>query len=209
MMGLRQGEALGLQWDRVNFADKTIELSWQLQTLDVEHGCVPSDPSLQVCGEPFKYKCPEVRIKDMPPGFEFVHLQNTLYLTRPKTERSKRKLPMPDALAQVLAVQWEQTKGEPNPHNLVWHEPDGRAITIVADSRNWAKAVERAGLPHFKLHSARHTTATLLKDMGVDQQIIMHLLGHTTEKTTAIYAAITDSVGREAIDKLGDLLQLN
>lgn len=218
MIGPRQGECLGLQWDRVDTANREIELSWQLQSLRTVHGCGSPTGAMHgenkkkpkyPCGEWFEYRCPQRKLKDLPHGFESIHVQNSLYLTRPKTARSRRRLPIPPELAKMLEIHREMTRGEPNPHNLVWHEPDGSAITITADTRRWKEACARAGLPHFKLHSARHATATLLKSMGVDQRIIMHLLGHTSEDTTSIYAEITDDVSRKAIEQMGSLLQLD
>lgn len=208
MIGPRQGECLGLTWDRVDVDKAEIELSWQLQTLPTVHGCTDDQKSPK-CGKKRPYQCSHVQLKTPPHGFEYKRVQNTLYLTRPKTARSKRRLPIPPELAQMFKIHRELTKHEPNPHNLVWHEPDGKAITITDDTNRWKEACAAAGLPHFKLHSARHTTATLLKSMGVDQRVIMHLLGHTSEDTTSIYAEITDDVGREAVSKMSSLLQLD
>ena len=54
--GARQGELLGLTWDRVDFNRNTIELSWQLQRIPWEHGCKAP------CGRKRGNECPSRKL---------------------------------------------------------------------------------------------------------------------------------------------------
>lgn len=66
--------------------------------------------------------------------------------------------------------------------------------------RDWAHA---AGVnKHITFHSARHTFALLLLNEDTDIYTVSKLLGHTSVKTTQIYAHILDQKKRDAVMKL-------
>ena len=48
----------------------------------------------------------------------------------------------------------------------------------------------------------RHTYASWLVQAGVSLQVVKELLGHTTIKTTMIYAHLTEKHVDSAVDKL-------
>lgn len=56
------------------------------------------------------------------------------------------------------------------------------------------------------MHDLRHTTATLLKDLGVPPRDTMEILGHSRMAVTLeIYTAADNISRRDAIDKLSAL----
>jgi integrase len=64
----------------------------------------------------------------------------------------------------------------------------------------------QAGLRPIRLHDLRHTTATLLKQLGVPPRDTMEILGHSRIAVTMeIYTAADDASRRDAIGKLNGL----
>lgn len=57
-------------------------------------------------------------------------------------------------------------------------------------------------------HDARHTAATLLLALGVDQEVVRQLLGHSTVAVTSRYQHADVRLVREALVRLGDALAL-
>lgn len=170
LQGLRQGERLGLTWDCVDLDGGTIDISWQLQAL----------PYVAGRGGP-------LRVPD-----DYVHRQlyGALSLVRPKTGRGRRVIPLvPPMTAQLRA--WRELAPS-SPYGLVWPRPDGQPLAPQADQRRWRSLQDRSGARHpsgryWFGHEIRHTAATLLMNLGVDETVRMAILGHSSIETTRHY----------------------
>lgn len=203
LLGARQGEILGLQWPRLHLDNGVVDLAWQLQLLQQSHGCGSrhSDGTWP-CGRKRPGWCPD-REWDLPRGFDHQTLHRSLALTRPKTKAGTRLVPTPAPLWEMLK---QHPRGDNNPHDLVWHENDGRPVAPRDDYDNWQMALRTAGLPPAPLHVARNTTATLLLEAGVSEQVRMQILGHTSVTAHRAYAHVDQTVAREAMTNLNQLL---
>lgn len=69
-------------------------------------------------------------------------------------------------------------------------------------SRKFAQYLRRAALSGFKLHSLRHSFATILISRGVDLYTVSRLLGHADIRTSMIYAKARMDTLQEAVDRL-------
>lgn len=203
LLGCRQGEVLGLTWDRVDLDAGTVRLDWQLQQLPYRHGCGTGQP--WPCERKAAGHCKNKQL-DVPPGYEFVQLHGSRCLVRPKTSAGVRVIPMPGILVDALRRRRRESIGTPNPHGLVWSDAQGQPIDDRNDLAAWKDLQERLGLPGVDLHSIRHTTATLLLKLGVPDTVRMQIMGHSTAAVTRIYEHVDTAMARQALDLVADHL---
>lgn len=178
--GARQGELLGLEWDRVDFERGVLDLSWQLQRLAWEHGCGGT------CGRKRGTDCPNRKLTS-PADWEHRHIIGGLWWSRPKSEKGKRIVPLVSPLREALELRLRASVQEPNPFGLVWTQPNGRPLDPSADNRAWHDVLMLAGVPDARLHDIRHTTASLLRKAGVPIGTITRIMGHSTAAMSEAY----------------------
>jgi len=188
LTGARQGELLGLQWDRVDLVNGTLDLSWQLQRLPMKRDADPESP----------------KRFSVPAGFEHIPLYRGTALTRPKTAKSMRLIPLPMPLAALLAEYREAQI--PNEWGLVWVSEQFRPIRPIDDLEAWRDALAAVGAPEVPIHAARHTTASLLMESGVDAHVIASIMGHSNIVTTRGYQHVSGDLARQALSALDGLL---
>lgn len=197
LTGARRGEVLGLEVDRIDWTKGAITLSWQLQRLRWEHGCA-RDGRPPTCGGKRGADCPARRFA-IPAGFEARPLHGGLHLVRPKTRAGWRTIPLVDPFASVL----ERHLALHPSDGLVFTDTKGRPIDPRADGQRWADLLSRAGIEHLRQHAARHTAATLLMAAGVDQRVVMAILGHNSAAITQHYQHVDLTMARDALTRLG------
>lgn len=190
LTGARSGEAIGLEWDRVDFERGTLTFSWQLQRLTYEHGCGDTPCRFKRAGN-----CPYRQVRT-PAGFEHRHVGGGLYLVRPKTRTGWRVVPLVDPLYSILERHHNQA-GNPS-GGLVFGTVDPRD-----DYQAWLQLLADAGVPRIRRHDARHTAATLLLALGVDTKVISQILGHSSVVTTRAYQHASLDMARAALTQLG------
>jgi len=137
LTGARQGELLGLQWDRVDLDAGTADLAWQ-----VAGAGLPARPPPPIHG-PWMWEA----ACRLPP--------------RPKSSAGRRVIPLPPILVDALRRHREATRHDPSPFGLVWSTSDGGPILTRDDLAAWHALLQCAGVPRCPLHAAHHTTATL------------------------------------------------
>ena len=182
LQGLRQGEALGLTWDRIDLDDGTLDVSWQLQWLPTEH--------------------------ETPDGWEAKHLTGNAWLTRPKTAAGQRIIPLVDWMHTALLT--ARQNWTPNPWDLVW-TAGGQPIRDEDDRATWrqiqteAKAVHPSGRA-WTGHEMRHTTISMLAAQGVDRSVIERIVGQAVLVDAYLHVDIEQA--RKALRGLAGTLAL-
>ena len=107
----------------------------------------------------------------------FQRIAGKSYVWEPKTESSVRRVSMPVFLCEELADYVKNAK------------PDDRFGRIFPVDDAWLcyrihKYAKLAGLPEIKVHSLRHSAASLLIDEGFDALEVSRRLGHRRVSTT-------------------------
>lgn len=207
-LGLRQGEALGLRWQHVDLDAGTVTIRWQLQRLNWQHGC--ADPAACASGHHTGRCLPGCT------GHARTCPQRTgggLRLAELKSDKSRRTIALPAPLVQALKAHRAGQLQERMIAGPIWQDSDyvwcqvtGRPIDAHADWDDWKALLKEAGIRDARVHDARHTAATLLLAQGVDQRVVMEILGHSQISMTARYSHVLPQVMTDAPDKIGQVL---
>lgn len=161
LTGARRGEVLGLEVDRVT---DVVDLSWQLIRL----------PLSGVDGKPV-----------VPADYEYRHVTGGLYLTRPKSSKSWRIIPLTGPLKAILDKYIPAMP--PNEWGLLFTN-DGKPISPDQASRDWRTDMAKYGIEkNVRLHDARHSTVDLLLEAGIPEDLVMDIVGHSVRATTRAY----------------------
>jgi len=172
-IGLRQGEALALKWDDVNWTAAELKVHRALQRINGE-----------------------------------------LTLIQPKSERSRRTIPLPSKTVEALRQHRARQGRERLLAGTDWKDEGFVFSTSVGtpmDGSNVTRIFQRllkdAGLPPHRFHDLRHDCATLLLAQGVPMRVVMETLGHSQMSLTAdTYSHVLPAMQRVAADRMDDIL---
>lgn len=186
-LGLRRGEALGLRWDDIDFAKRSVRVHRSLK---------------RVTNQP-------LRDGTYPDG-----QRTRLVLGEPKTEGSSRTQPLPDRVVDVLRRHEVRQKEERLAAGAAWNQtgfvfttPIGTAIDPDNVSHYFSVACKKAGLGHRNLHQLRHSAASILLAQGVPLHEVSRFLGHSTISVTMdVYGHLAEEGLRGAARAMDDAL---
>ncbi len=138
-----------------------------------------------------------------------------LTFTEPKTVRSRRTLPLPGPCVDQLRAHRVRQACERLKAGALWVDHDllfPSELGTPLDPRNALRACQavarRAGLGAVKLHTLRHTCASLLLAQGVHPRVVMETLGHSGISITMdVYSHVMPQQQREAADVLTKVLR--
>ena len=140
--------------------------------------------------------------------------RTSLVFQEPKTEHSRRTIPLPELCLAALRHHRAQQAEERlmlgqgyTDHGLVFCRADGNPIDPSTLDRAFSQALKRAGLPAMRLHDARHTYATWLLAHGVPHKVAQTLLGHSSiTMTLDLYSHVTLDLEKQAAATLNAVL---
>jgi integrase len=127
----------------------------------------------------------------------------------PKSERSRRTLPMPADVMAALRTLNAQQKRERLAFGPTWIDTgliaineDGSPIRPETYSKTFRRHCTAAGVPAIRLHDTRHTAATRMLDSGTTVSATAKWLGHDPAMTLRVYGHVYD----DALASAGDAL---
>jgi integrase len=174
--GMRQGELLALHWSDIDFARGTVHIT---RSLAYHHSTE---------GTQHQYREAE-----------------------PKTASSRRTIPLPDVAIRALQAHRLRQKEERlrarswKIHDLVFTNQYGGYLNQSILRNEVKQLLHEAGLPALRFHDLRHSAATILISMGVNSKVVQERLGHSTISITlGVYGHLTESMQRDAMQKLDD-----
>lgn len=122
-------------------------------------------------------------------------------IKNPKTENSRRNIPIVSCLRAPLKDYLENITGEilfPAPRSN--RNPGGGYMTEKGYELAWSGYCDRTGI-NITAHQLRHGTATIMFEAGVDEYTAQKILGHANITTTmAIYTELRDKKRKKSIE---------
>lgn len=193
--GLRQGEALGLCWDDVDWEQGTMTVRRSLARRPWAHGCRGT------CHERSGARCPRRH-------------SGGLVLDEVKTRAGVRTLALPPVILDQLRA-GHRVQGAARlqagelwargPHGgYVFATPLGAPVDPRNDHRRWKRLLVDASVRAARLHDARHTAATGLLILGVDARTVMSMLGWSQLSMTQRYQHVVPELVHEAARLVGE-----
>ncbi|WMY79202.1 tyrosine-type recombinase/integrase [Citricoccus sp. I39-566] len=206
-MGLRQSEALGLTWDKIDRFAGRITIDQQLGRKETFHGCGHRTGKKFPCGKASASACPQTI---GTPGWEIKD--------GAKSEAGDRAIPMTPNMKKLFQKhsaeqQTKKSRKDWKPldglDNLVFTTDSGEPRKHNPDTAQWRKLLTAVGLPYQRGHISRHTTATLLARMKpeVPIGIVQEILGHNSAAMSEYYTHRGYESQREPLEALENVMR--
>ncbi|MBQ1118582.1 site-specific integrase [Streptomyces sp. B15] len=180
-LGLRQGEALGLQWTDVDLSNGVLWVRRSRRRPRYAHGCGDT------CGRKAGY-CPQRR-------------RTNPETADTKSRAGRRAVGLPPQLVELLRAHRVKQDAERASAGADWHDegwlfatPTGRGTSTRIDYDEWKELLRDAKVRDGRLHDARHTAATVLLILGVPERAVMGLMGWSSTSMAARYQHMVDTV---------------
>ncbi|MER6578575.1 tyrosine-type recombinase/integrase [Nonomuraea sp. NPDC001023] len=138
----------------------------------------------------------------------------SLQLVDPKTDRSRRTVPVPEPTLAALRMHRRAQAAEQlaagerwKDHGLVFSTSIGTPLEPGNLSTRWRRARAKAGLDWLRLHDLRHACASYLLACGASPRTVMKTLGHSQIALTMnTYAHVLPDIERAAVDAVAKQL---
>ncbi|MFI6566801.1 tyrosine-type recombinase/integrase [Streptomyces sp. NPDC050534] len=196
-LGLRQGEALALQWDDMDLDAGYLRIRRNRLRPRYRHGCENDS-----CGRKPGY-CPQRKqIRREHKSTKSRSGRRTVGLPDPLIKLLRKHKDEQDRERAVAGADWED-KG------YVFTSPTGGPLSPNTDYHVWKRLLRDAGVRDGRLHDARHTAATVLLVLGVPDVIVDAIMGWEpggAARMRARYMHVTGLMLRKVADQVGEKL---
>ena len=147
-----------------------------------------SRAAIKVSGQPIQIKPPkDYEVRTVTVNEHCIELVKML---QAHYEREKQRLGSKWAGDEWLFTQW-----------------NGEIMNPQTPTKQFDKFLKKHGLKHRKLHSLRHTSATLLLYGGINIRQVQQRLGHSELETTQKYLHYLSEADVEAVNVLTNMLE--
>lgn len=171
--GLREGEVLGLAWDRVDFDKGTLLIDRQLQRAKDETG-KRRYSLVSLKNDRWRRITPADFVMDL--------------LRRQRSQQAEWRLRAGPA--------WENS-------GLVFTNELGEHLSPYTVYHNFKRLAATIGLPEARVHDLRHSYAVAAIKSGDDIKTVQGNLGHATASFTLdVYGHVTDQMKRDSAERM-------
>lgn len=176
--GLREGELLGLPRDALT--GSTLTVAGQLQRLPGKR-------------EPGRKRTP-----------------GRWVLGPTKAGRALATIELDEGTAAAIRAHLARMVEERTPDwryfGLMFPTPSGEPYHAADILREFHAICDAAGITRRRIHDLRHTSATILTDIGVPEETRMARMGHSTKRMARHYGAASKTQDRSAVDRLAEAI---
>jgi integrase len=127
-----------------------------------------------------------------------------------KSKAGKRTIGLPAPLVIELERHREEQQAERAKARDLWNDEGwifadelGSKLNARTDQFHWKRLLGDAGVRDARLHDARHTAATVLLELGVNDRATMGLMGWSSASMASRYQHMTAPVRRAIADQVG------
>lgn len=139
-----------------------------------------------------------------------------LKVSEPKTQKSRRIIPVADCVMQLLKKQKKQIEEDKKnagedyeDNNLVFPSESGSYIDPGNYSRKFYHIIKDCGIEKANPHCLRHSFATRALEAGIDLKTTQELLGHSSIDITAnLYTHALPGHKKEEVKKLSNVFEI-
>ena len=164
--GLRRSEVLGLNWDSIDFENKTLTIRRKV-----------TSQNLKGTGETIRIDS-ELKTASSVRTFPLIpHIEKML--------RDKKY--QEEYYSNLIGDSFDKTYD-----GFVCRDNMGKLITPAYVTTHFKLMVDSNGLKHLRFHDLRHSCASLLVASGVPMKAVQEWLGHATYNITADYYSHLD-----------------
>jgi integrase len=133
---------------------------------------------------------------------QVIRLDNQILVTTPKTESSRRDIPFPNDIADLLRAQRQKLGALAHVRDLVFPNAEGEYRQPNGIDQHFRRVCARLGLKGVTFHSLRKTAITNWRRNGVDLEVASALVGHKGIKVTGeVYSDAQMDRKRAAVEK--------
>jgi len=156
--GMRRSEVIGLKWDAVDFANKTLIIRHSVSNVSI-------DGKYITCAKDILKNKSSFRTLPLIPAIEEALLKTKA------TQEKNRELCLDSYNEKYL--------------DYICVDSMGKLINPGWVTQHFAYVIKKEGLPKIRYHDLRHSCASLLLQNGVSLKEIQEWLGHSNFSTTA------------------------